>query len=338
MSDWIKDHPLTDLNTFGISAKANYYASFRSAEELGKLLQNKPEELEPFILGGGSNMLLTGDLNCLVLHNQIKGIQVIEENGSELVIEAKAGENWHEFVQYCVDKNWRGIENLSLIPGCVGAAPIQNIGAYGVELKDCFHSLDAYSLETNEIKTFTAAECEFGYRESVFKRALKGKYVVCAVRLNLSTNKELNTSYGAIKSELEKLGDKEIGAREVADAVIAIRQSKLPDPKEIGNSGSFFKNPVIPHEQALKLKRRYSSLPMYELNDKESKLAAAWLIQKAGWKGYRVGDAGVHKNQALVLVNYDNAKGKEIWSLAQSIMSSVFRKFGIQLEPEVNVL
>lgn len=289
------------------------------------------------ILGGGSNLLFTKDFDGLVLKNNIKGIDIIEENENDILIQSGAGENWHEFVLYCVEKGYAGIENLSLIPGNVGASPMQNIGAYGVEIKDVFHSLEAIEIKTGEIKTFNTEECKFGYRESVFKNIFKNKYIITSVVFKLNKKPQFNVSYGAIESELKKMNVKELSLKAVSDAVINIRSSKLPDPKEIGNAGSFFKNPVISLEQFEKLKDRYPQMAYYKLPSGDIKIAAGWLIDHLGWKGKRIEDYGVHKNQALVLVNYGESEGKDIYDLSSLIMKSVLKNFQIKLEREVNI-
>jgi UDP-N-acetylmuramate dehydrogenase len=329
-----KNVSLKALHTFGLSVSAAAYASVSNEEELLDLL---PVQKPTLILGGGSNVLFTKDFKGLVLHNSIKGIEVLEETEQDVLVRVGGGEVWHDLVLWCIDQGYGGIENLSLIPGSVGAAPIQNIGAYGVEVKDVFERLEAIDIKTGEIKTFEHKDCHFGYRDSVFKRALKGKYCITRVIFRLSKRPIFNVSYGAIQAVLEE--EKAlVSIHSISDAVIQIRQQKLPDPKKIGNSGSFFKNPIIPIEQFNKLKIEYPEIPFYPFGKTEVKLPAGWLIDQLGWKGYRKGDAGVHKNQALVLVNYGNAKGSEIWGLAQEIQQSVSAKYGIHLEAEVNIL
>lgn len=332
---WQKNYSLKEFNTFGLDEKASFFNSFSSLKELDSALNSKPNK-ELFVLGGGSNMLLTDTLDKAVLHNQLKGIHV-KEKEDHVLVTAAGGEVWHDLVLYCVERNWGGLENLSLIPGSVGAAPIQNIGAYGVELKDTFVQLEAFNISSRKIEVFTAKDCAFAYRESVFKRKLKGKYIITSVQLKLSKSPVLNTSYGAISDELSKLNKSDFTIQDVSDAVIHIRQSKLPNPAQIGNSGSFFKNPIVDQEKAAELIATHSDIPNYPAKDKV-KISAGWLIEKAGWKGFRRGDAGVHAKQALVLVNYGNARGAEIWKLAQEIIVDVELKFGIQLEPEVNIL
>lgn len=330
---------LKPYNTFGIEASAAYYAKFNSVNRL-KLLLQQNAGLPIFILGGGSNVLFTKDYNGLVLKNEILGFKTIEENNTSIVIEAGAGMNWHSFVLKCIDINYGGIENLSLIPGNIGASPMQNIGAYGVEIKDVFEYLDAVHIKSGEVKRFHKSDCAFGYRESVFKRKLKGEYIICRVAYRLSKNKhKLNTSYGAIENELQNMQITNPTIRDVSNAVIAIRQSKLPDPKEIGNAGSFFKNPVVSQKKLEKLLDKYPSIPNYPSTENKAKLAAGWLIEQAGWKGKTFDERyGVHKKQALVLVNYNDAKGQEILRLSEDIIADVAFKFDVHLEREVNIL
>lgn len=329
---------LKNYNTFGIDAKAQFYVDVKSISDLQYVLKTKASN-PFFILGGGSNMLLTKDIEALVIHLNLKGISIFEETQDYAIIKAMTGENWHDFVLWCLDKNLGGVENMSLIPGNIGTAPIQNIGAYGIELKDVFHSCEAMNILTQEIKTFTNEDCNFGYRESVFKQDLKGKYIITSVKLKLTKrHHKLNISYGAITSELEKLKITNPSIKDISKAVINIRQSKLPDPKEIGNSGSFFKNPVISKEEFKKLQNNFPNAPHYVISEKEIKVPAGWLIETAGFKGKRFGDYGVHTKQALVLVNYENALGKDIYDLAQLIQQTVFRLFNIKIETEVNII
>lgn len=328
---------LKNYNTFGLDVKAKYYISITSTEVLKAVLADNSKDI--FILGGGSNILLTKDIDALVVHLNLKGISIISESDQEVLIKVNAGENWHNFVMWCIDRNFGGIENLSLIPGNVGTAPMQNIGAYGVEIKDVFESCEALNTNTLEEKTFTKADCNFGYRESIFKRELKHKYIITSVTFKLTkTNHTLHTSYGAIQSELEKMKVVKPSIQDISKAVIAIRQSKLPDPKEIGNSGSFFKNPVINLDHFEKLKTLFPEIPSYIVSESEIKIPAGWLIEKAGFKGKRFGDYGVHKNQALVLVNYGDAKGEDIFTLAKLIQKTVLRIFDIEIETEVNII
>lgn len=328
---------LKPFNTFGIDVKANCFATFSSTEELNQILkENKNEAL--LILGGGSNLLLTKDFEGLVLKNEIRGIEVISENDSDVLVKVGAGEVWHEFVLYCISKNFCGIENLSLIPGSVGASPMQNIGAYGVEIKDVFDHLEAFEIATGEIHTFDNATCEFGYRESIFKHSVKNQYVITHVYFKLSKKQNTNTSYGAINQQLEIMGITNPSIKDVSDAVIAIRSSKLPNPKEIGNAGSFFKNPVIDREHFQEILKEYPNAPNYPVTENQVKVPAGWLIETAGWKGKVVGETGVHKNQALVLVNYGGATGEEIYQLSTDIIADINQKFKILLTTEVNIL
>ncbi len=292
-----------------------------------------------FFLGGGSNILLKGDYDGLVIKNNIKGIEIIGETDEHIFLKAYSGENWHELVMYCVSRGWGGLENLSLIPGTAGAAPMQNIGAYGVELEKVFVSLEALNLETFGLEEFNGEQCEFGYRESVFKRRFKGKYFIYSVTLRLDKHPVIHAEYGDIKTVLAEQGIdwQNAGIKDISDAVIRIRQSKLPDPKDIGNSGSFFKNPVITPSHFDTLKSQYPDIKGFEQYN-GIKVPAAWLIEQCGWKGKRVGQTGSHARQALVLVNYGDAKGEDIWQLAQDIIKSVKDRFGIDLEPEVNVI
>ena|SRR6218665_269725 len=327
---------LKGYNTFGISAIASGFGTFTSVEELRNLLQERKAFNDLLILGGGSNILFTKDVDALVLRNEIQGISATEETDEFVILKAGSGVVWHDFVMHTVNNNLGGIENLSLIPGSVGASPMQNIGAYGVEIKDVFVSLEALHIETGEIRSFSAEECKFGYRESVFKRELKNQYVITHVSYKLSKKPVLQTSYGAIKDELVAQGN-EPSVKNISDAVIAIRNSKLPNPKELGNAGSFFKNPVVSSELANKLSQEFPDIPKYPQTDGSVKLAAGWLIEQAGWKGKRIGECGVHSKQALVLVNYGGATGNEIYHLSSAVLEAVNQKFGVELEREVNI-
>lgn len=330
-------HSLKPYNTFGIDVKAKEFIIVSSLSELQSVLE-KYQNNEIFVLGGGSNMLLTQDIEKSVIHINLKGIKIVNQDENHVWVEAKAGENWHKFVLWTLDNDFGGIENLSLIPGNIGSAPIQNIGAYGVELKDVFDSCKAINIKTQKIKTFTNKECQFGYRESIFKGAEKGKYIILSVILKLTKrNHKISTSYGVIENELQKNAITNPTIQDVSKAVIAIRESKLPNPKEIGNSGSFFKNPVVSKEIFEKAQRQYPEMPFYVVSENEIKIPAGWLIEQSGFKGKRFGDAGVHEKQALVLVNYGNATGKEIYDLAKTIQQTIFDKFGIEIEMEVNV-
>ncbi len=327
---------LKSYNTFGIDVKARRFVDITSLNELKKVIRS---EKYFFIISGGSNLLLTKDIDKLVIHLNTKGIEVFQENSNDIFIKVQAGENWHEFVLWCIDHNYGGVENLSLIPGNVGTAPIQNIGAYGVELKDSMHNLEALEIDTLNTKTFTNKNCEFGYRNSVFKNELKGKYIITSVTFKLTKNiHKLNSSYGAIRSELDKGNIINPTIKDISKAVIAIRQSKLPDPKEIGNSGSFFKNPIISTTDFKNLQKTYPDAPHYVVSKNDIKVPAGWLVEQCGFKGKRFGDAGVHKKQALVLVNYNNATGREIFELSKKIQKTVLEKFEIQLEAEVNII
>ena len=325
---------LKTYNTFGIQANAKRFVTVDSANELKEIIAS---EKDLFLLGGGSNILLTKDVEKLVVHINTKGIIVNDFDEDKVLVTAEAGENWHELVLWCVSQNYGGLENLALIPGNVGTSPIQNIGAYGVEIKDIFQQLEAIDIATGKTKIFEDEDCNFGYRNSVFKNELKGKYIIVNVTFKLTKNNHnINISYGAIK---DVLTDKENPSiKEIADAVIAIRQSKLPDPKAIGNSGSFFKNPVISSVLFKELSEKYPEIPHYIVSENEIKIPAGWLIEQCGFKGKRFGDVGVHEKQALVLVNYNNASGKEIYDLAQKIQQKVLETFKISLEIEVNVI
>ncbi|GAB3733561.1 UDP-N-acetylmuramate dehydrogenase [Spirosoma lituiforme] len=332
---------LKPYNTFGIHANARYWVEVNSEEDLQTVLQLSDYSNQPkLILGGGSNVLLCHDFDGLVVKINIQGIDVTREDDDHVYVTAGAGVNWHALVLFCVGRGYAGMENLALIPGTVGAAPMQNIGAYGVELEQVFESLTAVHITTSERKTFTHADCAFGYRESVFKRALKGQYIITSVTFQLVKRPIFHTRYGAIQETLTEMGvtDETLSIKAISDAVIRIRRSKLPDPAQIGNAGSFFKNPEIPKDQFDKLKAVYPTLPGYPIGDDVVKVPAGWLIEQAGWKGYRSGDAGVHAKQALVLVNYDKATGDEIMALAKKVQQSVLEKFGITISPEVNVI
>ena len=330
--------PLKNHNTFGITAFAKEFVSVQSVSELAKVLkENKGKKL--FILGGGSNMLLTQDIDALVIHVDLKGKEVVNETNSHVHLKGMAGENWHEFVLYSISQNYGGLENMSLIPGNVGTTPIQNIGAYGTEIKDTFVSCEAMDIETQQMVTFTNKECEFGYRESVFKGRLKNKYIITSVTFNLTkSNHKINTAYGDIAAELTKNGITVPTIKDVSNAVTAIRQSKLPNPKELGNSGSFFKNPIVTPEVFEKAYALHPQMPHYTVSDTEIKIPAGWLIEQSGFKGKRFGDAGVHEKQALVLVNYGNATGQELLDLSRKIQETVLKNFGIKIEAEVNII
>ena len=328
---------LKNFNTFGIDANARYFVEIDHADDLVELFMDPQwEGMERLILGGGSNMLLTKDFEGLVIRMNIRGIEH-RINHNEVFVEAGAGEVWNEFVQYCVKWQFAGVENLSLIPGSVGASPIQNIGAYGVELKDVFDMCEAFEIGTGTFKTFTKADCRFAYRESIFKQ-LPNQYIIVKVKFKLSLTPDINTRYGAIEQELTNRGITAPTIKDISDVVSHIRVSKLPDPGTIGNAGSFFKNPVITAEQFQPLQSKFPEVVNYPAGEGLVKLAAGWLIEQCGWKGFRKGDAGCHSKQALVLVNYGNAHGMDIYSLSTEIMHSVEDKFGILLEREVNII
>jgi UDP-N-acetylmuramate dehydrogenase len=316
---------------------AKEYTSIESKQVLAKVLNTNSSNL--LVLGGGSNMLLTKDVDALVLHINIKGIEVISVFENNVKIKVSAGENWHEFVCWCLQKNYGGVENLSLIPGNVGTAPIQNIGAYGVELKDIFISCEAMNIETQELRTFCKEDCNFGYRNSIFKEELKGKYIITSVILELSRLEHtIKTNYGAIESELKNNGIENPTIQDISKSVISIRNSKLPNPKDIGNSGSFFKNPVISYSQFELLKNQFPKIPYFKISETTVKIPAGWLIETAGFKGKTFKNYGVHNKQALVLVNYGNASGKDIFELSKKIQEAILIVFDIILESEVNIL
>ncbi len=330
---------LKPYNTFGLEAKARFFTEINEIAELKNILQNTDyQNVEKLFLGGGSNILLTKDFEGLVIKINLKGIKSVFEDDSQIHLQAGAGENWHEFVMYCVENNLAGIENLSLIPGTVGAAPMQNIGAYGVEIKDVFVELEALNLESFEVEKFKLDDCKFGYRESVFKHENKGKYVITAVTFRLNKVPTFKVSYGDIQKTLEEMGVKTLTIKAVSEAVIKIRKSKLPDPAEIGNSGSFFKNPEIPKTQYDELKTKFDNIPSYPINESTVKVPAGWLIEQASWKGFRDGQIGVHARQALVLVNYGGGNGNDIKTLSAKVQASVLEKFGIKLHVEVNFI
>lgn len=329
---------LKPYNTFGIDVKAKSFGRFGSLDELKGLLRERDRETPLLILGGGSNILLTRDLPFFVLKNEISGIEITEETEETVVVKVGSGVEWHSFVRYTVEKGWGGIENMSLIPGSVGASPMQNIGAYGAEIKDTFVSLEALHIDSLEVHTFNREQCQFGYRESVFKRALKDQYVIVSVSYRLSKHPVINTTYGAIQSELEAMGVRDVTVDAVSQAVMNIRRSKLPDPKVLGNAGSFFKNPVVSKEVFEQIAANYPDAPHYPQESGDEKLAAGWLIEQAGWKGKRTGNCGVHEKQALVLVNYGGATGSEIYELSGLIIEDIRSKFGVTLEREVNIL
>lgn len=334
----LQNYPLQDITTFHAKVFAKYYTVFSSTEFLKQILSSSELKTMPFILlGGGSNVLFTGNFDGVIIRNAMEGIEVVSQDDHTIFIKANAGEKWHDFVLYCVNRNYGGVENLSLIPGTVGAGPIQNIGAYGVELKDVLEEVEAMNIHTLEIRKFCNAECKFGYRDSIFKETEKGNYIILSVTLKLHKNPKVNMSYGSLSKELEAMGITNPTIKDVSNAVIKIRSSKLPDPNKLGNAGSFFKNPVILNEQFDKIKEVHPTIVSFPATEGYTKLAAGWLIEQCGWKGKRIGDAGVHKDQALVLVNYGNATGKEIYELSTQVINSVKEKFGVELEREVNI-
>lgn len=326
---------LRPYNTFGINVQSKQFIGAKTTEELQYILRQKKDE-KILIIGGGSNLLLTRDFKGLTLRIESRGIEIIREDEESVTVKVAAGENWHEFVLWCLEKNLGGVENLALIPGSVGAAPIQNIGAYGAELKHVFSSCEAISVSNGAMKTFSKADCQFRYRSSIFKNELKGQYVITSV--NLLLNKAPHSVNDSYKGLNEKMEGKNKTIQNIANAVIAIRSEKLPNPEEIGNSGSFFKNPVIPVSQFKSLQKQYNNMPYYPDSKGKIKVPAAWMIDVLGLKGFRNGDAGVHENQPLVLVNYGNASGKAIKALAEKIQSEVAEKFGINLTAEVNII
>ena len=335
----IENYPLIKLNTFGIDVKAKYFTSINTVNELIEIKKSeKFKDYELLILGGGSNILFTKDFNGLVILNNIKGKEIVDQNDDSIILKIGAGENWHELVMYCVDNGWGGIENLSLIPGNTGTAPMQNIGAYGVEIKETFVELEALEISSGKIVKFSNSECEFGYRESVFKNKMKNKYIILNITLELNKNPILNINYGDVKAILETKKIETPTIKDVSNAIISIRQRKLPDPKKIGNSGSFFKNPVVNFNKLKKLKEKHPNIVNYPINKNEFKIAAGWMIEKAGWKGKTINNYGVHKNQSLVLVNYGDAKGIEIYNLSKKIIVDIEEKFGISLVREVNII
>jgi UDP-N-acetylmuramate dehydrogenase len=328
---------LKKYNTFSIAASAAAFAAFSTPGELAALLdQFRAQQI--LLLGGGSNVLLTGDVAGAVLKNEIMGIEKTGEDAEFVDIKCGGGENWHKLVMYCVAHQWAGVENLALIPGSTGAGPIQNIGAYGVELKDVFYELEAWHRGERRIVTFSGSDCGFGYRDSVFKRKYRDQFVILNVSFRLRRIPVYHTGYGAIREELEKSGVQDLSIAAIADAVCRIRRSKLPDPAQIGNAGSFFKNPAIPRAQYQELQDKFPGMAAYPQENDTVKIAAGWMIEQCGWKGYREGDTGCHPKQALVLVNYGHATGEQVLQLARKISDSVMDKFGVRIEPEVNII
>jgi UDP-N-acetylmuramate dehydrogenase len=333
-----RNKPLQHFNTFGIAAQADYFVAVSSEAELLDIL-HQWEGPTPFLLGGGSNLLLTQDVSGLVIKNEIRGKELQPHGDNEVLLVAGGGENWHELVLWSLEQGLGGLENLSLIPGTLGAAPIQNIGAYGVELESVFHHLEAIEIKTGARKRFSHADCRFAYRNSIFKNELKGQYMITRVGLRLTTHHHrIETSYGAIRHELDRHQITAPTPKDVSEAVIRIRSSKLPSPSELGNSGSFFKNPIVAVSKLKEIQRQHPAVPSYPVSESEVKVPAGWLIEQCGWKGKRVGDAGTYEKQALVLVNHGSATGQQLWSVAETIIEAVEEQFGIRLEPEVNVL
>ena len=330
---------LQSFNTFGIDVSARYFASFQSEENVLDIISHKLiESHHPLILGGGSNILFTKDVDGLVLKNEIAGVDLVHQDDEYFYVKAGAGVNWHSLVMHCIENNYAGIENLALIPGNAGASPMQNIGAYGVEIKDVFHSLEAIHILDKTKVVLNNQECLFGYRESVFKNKYKNQFIITSVTYRLRKVPQFNISYGAIPQELERVGVKDLSIKDIALAVMNIRNSKLPNPKIIGNAGSFFKNPEITISQFDHLKLNFPNIVGHATENNLVKVAAGWLIEQSGWKGYREGDAGCHDKQALVLVNHGNASGSQILELSEKIINSVNDKFGIELSREVNII
>lgn len=340
-----ENFPLRPYHTFGIDVSARYFSRFENVDQLQELLSESLVQEHPkLVLGGGSNVLFTRNYDGVVLKNEINGVEVVKETDEDFLVRAGAGENWHRFVMHCVDKGYAGLENLSLIPGNVGASPMQNIGAYGVEVKDVFHELEAFHIHDKEIHTFTAADCRFGYRESVFKNKYRNQFVITSVTYRLRKTPVFHTEYGAIRQELENMGVSDLSIKAISQAVINIRSSKLPDPKDVGNAGSFFKNPTIPRQQFEDVQRQFPNIPSFPFDEERVKVPAGWLIEHSHpedaptWKGYRLGDAGCYPKQALVLVNYGSATGEEVYDLSEKILQTVKKKFGVELEREVNII
>ncbi|MBT1705206.1 UDP-N-acetylmuramate dehydrogenase [Chryseosolibacter indicus] len=340
MSTISQNVDLLPYNTFKIRATARYFTSVSNVDDVKSIFDSELfQKHKHLIIGGGSNLLLTGDFNGLVIKNDIKGINVVQENEDTIMLKVGAGENWHKFVMYCVDRNYGGVENLSLIPGTIGAAPMQNIGAYGVEIKEVIHTVEAIEISTGDVRVFSNAECQFGYRESIFKHELKNKYFISSITLSLTKkNHRFNTTYGAITDVLKQNHNNEVSVKNISDAVVFIRKTKLPDPEVIGNAGSFFKNPSVEHSVFDRIKVDFPSVPSFPGENGLVKVPAGWLIEQCGWKGKTIENIGVHKHQALVLVNYGGGDGSKIWDLAMKIQSSVKEKFNITLHPEVNVI
>jgi UDP-N-acetylmuramate dehydrogenase len=335
----IENVSLKPFNTFGLEATAKRFCTVKNEEQLSTLFdQGHIQNQNLQVLGGGSNILLLNDVDALVLKMEIGGLTKVNETATEVFLAVGAGVVWHELVVYCIENNWAGLENLSLIPGTAGAAPMQNIGAYGVEVKEVFYCLRAFNRLSGTFEVFDNEQCRFAYRESFFKNEGKGKYIITEVTFRLSKQPSFKTTYGVINDTLQEMGVKNMSIKAVSEAVIKIRKSKLPDPAEIGNAGSFFKNPEIQRSLLNDLQQHYPQIPFYEISESIVKVPAGWLIEKAGWKGYRRGQIGVHEKQALVLVNYGGGKGLDILTLAKEIQASVYEKFGIEIKPEVNLV
>ncbi len=327
---------LLPYNTFRIDAWTRYMAFPATTDEIVSLLKSRQQEFNPkIVLGCGSNILFTRNFEGLIIHPEIKGIEVVKETEDYVLVRAGCAENWDDFVKFCVDNDWGGIENLSLIPGTVGASPVQNIGAYGVEVKDVVEKVEAIMIETSKKRTFSAKECSFGYRDSIFKKELKHKCIITHVTFRLNKQHIFRTHYPDLEKELDKYPDTTI--QYIRDAIISIRKQKLPDPAQLGNAGSFFKNPIVSSDKANEIRRFYPSMPAYKAGENEVKLSAAWLIETTGWKGRKIHNVGTYKKQPLVIVNYGNATGKEIIDFAKKIQQAVKQQFGILLEPEVNI-
>jgi len=335
--NWKENVSLLPYNTFGMDVTTQYFTKLTAISQLEELTSNKNANITKAVLGGGSNILFTNDVEGLLIKNELKGTEITEENEDHIWLQVNAGEVWHELVLYTINRGWSGLENLSLIPGCVGASPIQNIGAYGVEVKDAIDEVVAWHWKERHFIVLKNSDCKFGYRDSIFKNELKDQTLITSVTFRLNKKPKLNTSYGAIQQQLELMGVNSPSPKSISDAVIAIRSSKLPDPKKTGNAGSFFKNPTIIVSEFEKLQTHYPNIASYKVNEREVKIAAGWMIEQCGWKGYKNGDIGVHEKQALVLVNYGNGKGKDIYDLSSEIIQSVKDKFGIMLEREVQI-
>ena len=338
MLNFKENYCLKRHNTFGVEAKTKFFISFKSTAELKNIIESEIYiNNKNLILGQGSNILITKDFDGLIIHNKITGIRILEENKNNILVEVGAGVNWHEFVTWSVEKELSGIENLALIPGTVGASPVQNIGAYGMEVKNSITKVHAFEIQKGKNKIFSNKDCKFKYRDSIFKNKLKDKIIITKVEFKLLKNAINNTSYGNILEELNALNIKP-SPKNISQAVINIRNRKLPNPTELGNSGSFFKNPIVSSIKFKNLKRKFPEIVGYKISESETKIAAGWLIENAGLKGYRQGDAGVHKNQALVLVNYGTASGKDIMHLAQKVQNIIVKKYGVHIIPEVTII